>query len=460
MLVEHMFDVNERNGPHVARLRLCPGDPSDGVKSVRNVKLTVLDGRVLLYLGSMVLPPNPFQPAPGATPPALVGRDAEVIAIEDALDRATRGSQPTPMAFVGLRGLGKTVLLHRIAQDSMRTALHLAVEAEPGVSLVSSFREAMHLLRERDKPLKKRLGDAFDVALRHLPLPSFELPGSMGSVSLQAPESGSKLEDNPLGQALMTFNRAAHEVNKFLVITVDEVQDADVASLRTVVARVNQSTGTKEPILFACAGLPQSRDILRALRTYTTRWDIFDLEFLTRAECVEAIRKPLTAVGITIEDRAVDLLVQESAGYPFFVQKYASAAWNKHRDSTITLRDAEATVPGVRKLLEKTLYGSAFAGLTAREVAVALAVAELGPGAHALGNVAKSLGTTSDALGSIRSNLIKKDVLFVPSSGMLQFRMPLADRYVLEHRDDLETKDVIAFRHGIARPKGGGGITL
>jgi len=408
----------------------------------------------------MALPSNPFQPAPGATPPALVGRDAEIVAIEDALDRVRRSSNPTPLAFIGLRGVGKTVLLHRIANDSMKSALHLAVEAEPGVPLASSFREAMHLLRERDKPLKKRLGNAFDVALRHLPLPSLDLPGDAGSVSLRAPHSETKPEDHPLGQALMTFNRAAHEVKKFLVITVDEMQDADVASLRTVVARVNQSAGTSEPILFACAGLPQSRNILRELRTYTTRWDIFDLDFLTRAECVEAIRKPLTDVGVTIDDGAVDLLVQESAGYPFFVQKYASAVWNKHRGGRITLHDAEATVPGVRKLVEKTLYGSAFAGLTAREIAVALAVADLGRGAHALGDVAKSLGTTSDTLGSIRSNLIKKDILFVPSSGMVQFRMPLADRYVLEHREDLETKDVISFRHGIARPKIRGGPDL
>ncbi len=113
--------------------------------------------------------------------------------------------------------------------------------------------------------------------------------------------------------------------------------------------------------------------------------------------------------------RALDLLVQESAGYPFFVQKYASAVWNEHRNGKITRHDAEATIPGVRKLVEKTLYGGAFAGLTAREIVVALAVANLGPGAHAIGVVAKSLGTTSDTLGSIRSNLIKKDILFVPS---------------------------------------------
>ena len=154
----------------------------------------------------------------------------------------------------------------------------------------------MQLLRERDKPLKKRLGDAFAVALRLIPLPTFQLPGAAGSVSLHAPESEPKPEELPPGQALMTFNTAAHDAIKFLVIIVDEVQDADVASLRTVVARVDHTVGMHVPILLACAGLPQSRDILRTLRTYTTRLDIFDLEFLTRAECVEAIRKPLTKV--------------------------------------------------------------------------------------------------------------------------------------------------------------------
>jgi len=87
---------------------------------------------------------------------------------------------------------------------------------------------------------------------------------------------------------------------------------------------------------------------------------------------------------------------RRSAGYPFFVQKYASAVWNKHLGGTITLRDAETTVRGVCKLVEKTLYGSAFATRTAREITVALAVADLGPGAHALGDGVRSLSTTSD----------------------------------------------------------------
>ncbi len=430
----------------------CQSGPSSVVKSVNLTFLTVLDGQSMLHWG-MPAPSNPFAPAPGATPPALVGREAELVAIDDALDRAERRSQPTPMAFVGLRGLGKTVLLHRIAHDSAKTALHLAVEAEPGATLAASFREAMHLLRERDKPLRIRLGDALDAALRHIPLPSYDLPGEMGSVSLRKPESDAHPEEAPLGRALMTFNRAAHDIHKFLAITIDEVQDADIASLRTVIARVNQTAGTNQPILFACAGLPQSREILRKLRTYTTRWDIFDLEFLTRAECVEAIRGPLDTARVAIDDRAIDLLAQEAAGYPFFVQKYASAVWNKHRGSKITYEDVIATVPGVRRLVEKTLYGSAFSGLTPREIVVALALAELGPGAHAIGVLARSLGTTSDALGSIRTNLIKKDILFVPAAGSIQFRMPLADRYVLEHRNTLEAPEVVAYRNALTAPK-------
>jgi len=54
--------------------------------------------------------------------------------------------------------------------------------------------------------------------------------------------------------------------------------------------------------------------------------------------------------------------------------------------------------------------------------------------------------TQSPAFNNVAgSNLIKKDILLVSSSAMLQFPMPLADRYVLEHRDDLETKDVLVF---------------
>jgi Cdc6-like AAA superfamily ATPase len=50
---------------------------------------------------------NPFAPNAGAPPPALVGRDAELVAVEILLERLRRGYAEQSMLVTGLRGVGK-----------------------------------------------------------------------------------------------------------------------------------------------------------------------------------------------------------------------------------------------------------------------------------------------------------------------------------------------------------------
>lgn len=376
---------------------------------------------------------NPFQPAPGATPPLLVGRAAELASIRDACDRVARDSAPTPIAFVGLRGLGKTVLLN-VVREHTRDGVHLHVEIEPGISLASSVRSALDTLLASVTPAVKRVAKAIESALRYLPMPSFELPGRVGAITLTTPAEQTEPEHRqPLSQAIQALNDAVASAHKYLVITVDEVQDVDVVGFRSLVACVHRSAGSRRPILLACAGLPETHETFRKLRTYAKRWDRFDLGFLSRAETIEAIRTPIREAGASIEDAAIDVLADESAGYPFFVQKYASAAWNHHRGTKILLSDVQAIVPDVRALVERLFYADELDRLSPRERAFCKALADLGEGPHALGEIAAAFGVPSSAISSIRSTLIKKGVVFVPSSGMLEFRMPLADRYVREH---------------------------
>lgn len=65
----------------------------------------------------------------------------------------------------------------------------------------------------------------------------------------------------------------------------------------------------------------------------------------------------------------LDLLVDACGGYPFFVQLFASAAWNEHVADAITLRDVERAIPPVRAKIEKTFYRSVLDTLTTRELA-------------------------------------------------------------------------------------------
>src|SRR5256885_16382083 len=59
---------------------------------------------------------NPFSPGAGTQPPELAGRDEIIQNATIALDRVRLGRQARSQMLLGLRGVGKTVLLNRIEQ--------------------------------------------------------------------------------------------------------------------------------------------------------------------------------------------------------------------------------------------------------------------------------------------------------------------------------------------------------
>ena len=61
---------------------------------------------------------NPYAPGAGTQPPELVGRDDIIEKAAIALDRCRNGLPSRGLLMVGLRGVGKTVLLTRIAQET------------------------------------------------------------------------------------------------------------------------------------------------------------------------------------------------------------------------------------------------------------------------------------------------------------------------------------------------------
>ena len=61
---------------------------------------------------------NPYAPGAGTPPPELVGRDELIEDADVALDRLRNGLAAKSQLMVGLRGVGKTVLLNRMLMDA------------------------------------------------------------------------------------------------------------------------------------------------------------------------------------------------------------------------------------------------------------------------------------------------------------------------------------------------------
>src|SRR6185295_9631901 len=79
---------------------------------------------------------NPFAPGAGTPPPELAGRDELRETVRVAIGRVRLGLPTKSVLMVGLRGVGKTVLLDRMRDDAEAAGIQtLRIEAPEGRSL-------------------------------------------------------------------------------------------------------------------------------------------------------------------------------------------------------------------------------------------------------------------------------------------------------------------------------------
>ena len=107
---------------------------------------------------------NPYAPGAGTRPPELAGRDEVREAARIALARTRIGRPSKSTLMVGLRGVGKTVLLDRIREDAEAQGMYaLSAEAPETRSLPSilapQLRQALlRLSRQQPRDIWRNAG--------------------------------------------------------------------------------------------------------------------------------------------------------------------------------------------------------------------------------------------------------------------------------------------------------------
>lgn len=173
---------------------------------------------------------NPFAPGAGTPPPELAGRDDLREAVRVAIERVRRGLPAKSTLMVGLRGVGKTVLLDRMRDDAEGTGIHtLRIEAPEHRSLpaILAPQLRMSLLRLSRNAQAKELAER---ALRALA--GF---AQAMKVTYQDIEVGFDFEPEPgladngdlehdLQALLESAGAAAQKAGTALIMFVDELQ--------------------------------------------------------------------------------------------------------------------------------------------------------------------------------------------------------------------------------------------
>ena len=380
---------------------------------------------------------NPYAPGAGTPPPELAGRDDLRAQIRIALERVRLGRPAKSLLMVGLRGVGKTVLLDRMRDDAEAVGIQtLRIEAPEGRSLPAIVAPELRraLLR------LSRTEQATELARRALR----GLAGFVGAlkVKYQDIEVGIDFEPEPgladngdleldLHALLEASGQAAKEAGTALAIFVDELQYVDEAQLAALITALHRTVQRQLPVVSIGAGLPQLRGRMGRAKSYAERlFDFPEVGPLSFDAACEAIAKPAAAEGVDFAEGALERIIEATQGYPYFLQEWGKHAWDAADASPITLQDVEQGSITAVAALDESFFRVRFDRLTPSEKRYLRAMAELGPGPHRSGAIAEVLGREVTSLGPTRNQLIGKGMIWSPSHGDTAFTVPLFDEFM------------------------------
>jgi len=380
---------------------------------------------------------NPFAPGAGTPPPELAGRDDIRETVRIALERIRRGRPAKSVLMVGLRGVGKTVLLDRMRVDAEATGIHtLRVEAPedrslPGI-LAPQLRQA--LLRLSRNAQAKNLAER---ALRGLAGFASSLKVKYEDIEVGfdfEPEPG--LADNgdlehDLQALLEVVGEAAQKAETALAMFVDELQYVEEDQLAALITALHRTSQRQLPVALVGAGLPQLPGQMGRAKSYAERlFDFPEIGALPPDAARRAIEKPITDEGESIEPVAVDRILEETERYAYFLQEWGKHTWDAADESPITSDDVAAASQTATVALDESFFRVRFDRLTPSERRYLRAMAELGPGPHRSGDIAEALERPVSSVAPTRSNLIKKGMIWSPAHGDTAFTAPLFDQFM------------------------------
>ncbi len=141
---------------------------------------------------------------------------------------------------------------------------------------------------------------------------------------------------------------------------------------------------------------------------------------------------------------ALDAMYAATGGYPYVIQAYGKAVWDRAPRSPITAEDVAVAAPEAEAELAVGFFGSRYERATPgerdylRAMADAAADAAEGGEPDAVGSVGTSdvatvLGKRPQSLSPARDSLLKKGLIYSGERGRIAFSVPHFGRYLREH---------------------------
>lgn len=378
---------------------------------------------------------NPFAPGAGSRPPELAGRDPIIDEATIAFKRIKAGKHDRGQLFLGLRGVGKTVLLAEVARLARREG-YLTAEIEapedrglPAV-LVPYLRTILYQLSTTEKA-RRLANSALEVLRRFASIFRVKWEGVDVAITQPTGSADSGDLEMDLPALLVKVAEAAREADTPVLIAIDELQYLSGTDLAALVVSVHRITQLELPLVVFGAGLPLLAELAGEARSYCERLFLFPpVGALDEKEAYRAIREPVLKEGAGIAEAALAEIFAQTAGYAYFLQEWGKHSWNTAPGPMITPADVQHAREGATRGLDVNFFAVRSSRLTDREKTYLRALAELGPGPHLSRDVAATLKVATEDVNSVRQQLVQKGMIYGPKWKLTAFTVPMFDDYM------------------------------
>lgn len=397
---------------------------------------------------------NPFRPGAGHMPPYLAGREAERKEFLRLIDQDVILEN---MVLTGLRGVGKTVLLETfkplanekgwlwVGSDLSEAASvseeTLAIRLTSDLAIVTTAYSVQREKRPRTG-FAKDDGPATQALSIETLRDEFRRTPGLCSDGLKA-----VLE-------LAWLGLQGHKVNG-VVFAYDEAQtlsnqpqkDQYPLSLLLDVFQSIQRKGI--PFLLVLTGLPTLFPKLVEARTFSER--MFRVVFLDRLDThnsSEAILRPIKKQKspIRFSDDSVELIVNESGGYPYFLQFICREVFDVFLQHVKDDKEPPGVpLEAITRKLDQDFFAGRWARVTDRQRQLLFVIARLESADHEFSVqdiVKESKKRLDKPFGSSHVNqmlasLADAGLVYRNRHGKYSFAVPLLGRFILRQMQDL-----------------------
>lgn len=380
---------------------------------------------------------NPFSPGAGSAPPELSGRNKVIEDVSIALHRIKNGLSSKSILMVGLRGVGKTVLLNRLKNDAESEGLVCVQFESPEdrnlpAMIVPSLRAALLKLNRLSG-----LGDAVSKAVRIL--------GSFiasAKIKYEGMEFGFELGSEPgiadtgdldydLSELLQAIGEAAKEKNTAVVLFIDELQYVPELELAALISALHACAQKRLPVALVGAGLPQLVGNVGKAKSYAERlFDFPEIGPLPPEAATEALQRPVNQHQVSFEVGAIDEILKQTKGYPYFLQEWGSMCWGVAKTQVITEEDALVATELAILQLDSSFFRVRFDRCTPMEKNYLRAMAGINSTTPRSGDIASAMNKAVHQIAPLRQSLISKGMIYSPAHGDTAFTVPLFADYM------------------------------